>query len=89
MQKLSFKLQALLLLASMLLLSSCMVNHARIYEHAIEYDAVKVENPRTCYRHAGKRSAPPSRYGYVARFTGFECRSLALANCPINSNLSG
>lgn len=54
MQKLSFKLQALLLLASMLLLSSCMVNHARIYEHAIKYDAVKVENPRTCYRHAGK-----------------------------------
>ncbi|MBE6416531.1 MAG: hypothetical protein E7032_08385 [Akkermansiaceae bacterium] len=54
MQKLSFKLQALLLLASMLLLSSCMVNHARIYEHAIEYEAVKVENPHTCYRHAGK-----------------------------------
>ena len=33
-------------------------------------------------------SAPPPRYGYVARFTGFECRSLALANCPTNSNLS-
>lgn len=50
MQKLSFKLQALLLLASILLLSSCMVNHARIYEHAIEYEAVKVAPPHTCYR---------------------------------------
>ena len=30
-----------------------------------------------------------TRYGYVARFTGSEFRSLALANCPINSNLSG
>ena len=35
-----------------------------------------------------KRGAYAPRYGYVARFTGFECRSLALANCPINSNLS-
>ncbi len=34
-----------------------------------------------CYALAGRRcAAPPPRYGYVARFTGFECRSLALAN---------
>ena len=34
-----------------------------------------------CYALAGRRcAAPPPRYGYVARFTGFEFRSLALAN---------
>ena len=38
----------------MLLLSSCYVNHARVYEHAIEYEGIIVEEPTVHYKHEGK-----------------------------------
>lgn len=41
-------------LFSMLLLSSCYVNHARVYEHAIEYEGIIVEEPTVHYKHEGK-----------------------------------
>ena len=35
-------------------LSSCWVNHARVYEHAFEYDGVLVDAPTVHYMHGGK-----------------------------------
>ncbi len=35
-------------------LSSCLVNHARMYEHAFECDGVLVEEPDKAYSHEGK-----------------------------------
>lgn len=35
-------------------LSSCLVNHARVYEHAFEYDGVLVDKPMVHYMHGGK-----------------------------------
>lgn len=44
---------SLLLLCSVLL-SSCMVNHARLYEHAMVCNAVEVPQPRVYLRSGGK-----------------------------------
>ena len=41
-------------LFSMLLLSSCYINHARVYEQAIEYEGIIVEEPMVHYKHEGK-----------------------------------
>ncbi len=35
-------------------LSSCWVNHARVYEHAFEHDGVLVDEPTVHYMHEGK-----------------------------------
>lgn len=45
--------RSLSLLCSVLL-SSCMVNHARLYEHAMVCDGVEVPQPRTYLRSGGK-----------------------------------
>ena len=42
------------LLLGSVLLSSCMVNHARLYEHAMVCDGVEVPQPRTYLRSGGK-----------------------------------
>ena len=41
-------------LLCVLSLSSCWVNHERVFEHAIEYDGVLVEDPTVHYMHEGK-----------------------------------
>ncbi len=45
---------SVLVVLCMLCLSSCMVNHARVYEQAFEYDGVLVEEPTMHYMHGGK-----------------------------------
>lgn len=41
-------------LLCVLCLSSCWINHERVFAHAIEYDGVLVEEPTVYYMHDGK-----------------------------------
>ncbi len=62
MKRLS-NLYSLLAALCVLGLSSCLVNHARVYEHAFECDGVQVDAPDTAYRHKGKEYLKGTRIG--------------------------